>query len=451
MGDRQELEDLRRLAELEARTGGGSTFSRGPSTGVLPPPQEQPEVLSPRMVPRGTDNAEQFLKQMALPTAGAVGGTILGGMTGPFAPLAIPAFESMGSVGGEYLNQKFGITPESNTQLLLSAAVPPLLRGGMKVLQSAPRLLPGSSAALQEEAALQAPKMPAKVIAPPPVPSHQLFEQIAQAGPSALPTPNIQAAAQKLIAQQQLAKPTLQHEEINKLANDFLKTGQLDIKEVQANAQALNKLIRDHTKDDTIKGAYKLLRGGLEKDLEAASANLPEASTLKQAWKAYRRETAVSNLTEVIETKGIKKVGEFIDQVNPNVIGNWVKNNEFFRKSITPEELKAINQTLSDWSKIPTAPVKRGQPIGSGRRIGTIAMGAGVGGALGDNMGAAVGALAADKGAELIARAVTSEHGRKALLGILRANGGRFGQDQAGLLGAALTAGSGAGRELMDE
>lgn len=447
--------EFRLRMEREADQGGIAIAShplqRGSLMSMSPAPQEQPGVLSPNLVPRGMDHAEQFLKQAALPTAGAAAGIVLGGMTGPLAPFAIPALEAGGSLGGEYLNQQFGITPKSNTQLLLSAVAPPLLRGGMKALQMAPRLLPGASAALQEEAASQASQMPAKLIAPPSIPSSQLFAQVAQGGNTALPTPNIQAAARKLLTQQQLAKPSLQHTEITKLANDFLGTSQLGIQEVQANAQALNKSIRDRTKDDIIKGAYKLLRGSLEKDLEAASANLPEASILKQAWKAYRRESAVSDLTDIIETKGIKKVGEFLDQVNPNAIGNWIKDNEFFKKSITGDELKAIQQTLTDWSKIPTVPIKRGAPIGSGRRLGLIAAGAGAGGALGDSMGAAVGALAADKGAELIARAITSPTGRKVLLSIVRAKGGRFGQDEAGLLSAALAAGSGAGRSVSEQ
>jgi len=336
------------------------------------------------------------------------------------------------------------------TQLGMAGAVPPAARLGMKGLQMLPRALPGASAALQEAAATEARAAPTALIQSPARPSSELFAELAQAGNPTIATVETPKAAAKLLAQQAQAKPSLQHGEIIKLADDFEAVQGMTIQEVKANAEALNKLIRDRNKDDTIRGAYKHLRGAIEQDLEAAAKTAPEASQLKQAWKAYRRENAQADFAEVIETKGIRKVGEFLDQVNPNAIANWIKapKQEFWRKSLEPGELKAIEQALDRWSKIPTIPVKRGAPIGSGRRLGIIGLGAGAGGFAGGGLGAGLGALAADKASDIISHALMSEPGRKALLRIVTASGGRFGQEQAGLLAAFLTGGTGAGAEL---
>ena len=99
--DRQELEELRRIDELERKAAGGKTEAKKPSVS-----KEESGLY---------DKAKAFGKSAieAIPGgAGAYGGmelgASLGAMTGPFAPIAVPALGLAGAIGGHYLGEKFG-------------------------------------------------------------------------------------------------------------------------------------------------------------------------------------------------------------------------------------------------------------------------------------------------------------------------------------------------------
>ena len=406
-----------------------------------PEPVARPDL--PSIVPsqETAEGATGFLKRAALPTAGAV----VGGMVSP--GMGIP----LGGMAGEAANQIFGITEPSLTQVGLQGIVPTVAKGGAAALQRAPKMLPGASAALQEEGVRVARGLPAKAIAAPARSSDELFGELA-AGPNpSIPTTNLAKAAADLASKEaKVPGKRLKDTEIVGLADDFKDTASLSIGEIQGASKRLNALIRDRTKQDELRGAYKHLKEGLQKDLEAAAqGGTSEAKTLKEAWKSYRRESAQENLAEIIEKRGIQHTDEYLERINPNSIGDWIKNNKFFRESVDATELKEIEKTLKELSQIPRVPVKRGQPIGSGRRLGMLGLGAAAGGYAGGGIGAAVGAFAVDKGSDLIARALMSDTGRKALIKIVTANGGRFGQDEAALLSAYVTGGVSHGAELQ--
>ena len=77
-------------------------------------------------------------KTAVLPTIGQVGGAALGTLAGPFAPAAVPTLEALGGMGGEYLNQKFGITEPSNTAIAAQGIIPGALRAGSMLKHVAP-------------------------------------------------------------------------------------------------------------------------------------------------------------------------------------------------------------------------------------------------------------------------------------------------------------------------
>ena len=405
-----------------------------PQYGLQPQP-ERPKPLSA---------AVEFLKQAALPTIGATAGAI-GGFATP-VPGGTAIGEAIGSGLGEYANQKLGITPESKAALGLSVLAPPILRGGMAL---APRLLPGYSAALQEGAAMEARQLPEKAITVP-SPSGPLYEQArTQAG---------QAQSKMAFPKTREAVAQLKDDEVHALAgtqDDALiqrltsmekgATEGLTFDEFDKTIRNLGRKIGS-TSDDTLKGTYKLVYKSLMEDAETMTPPVGVPLDLwKQARKMYRKEMARTELKDVIESQGIKKVGEMLDQVNPNAIANWMKSpkQDFWRKSLDPGEYAQIEQALKDWSKVPSVPVKRGQPIGSGRKLGMVGAAGAAGQYMGGPMGAAVGMLAADKGAEVIARALMSDPGRRMMMRVLRASGGQFGQNEAGILGAFLAGGFG--------
>lgn len=390
--------------------------------------------------------AGEFLKQAALPTMGATGGAILGSTLGPVGTVA---GESLGSGLGEYANQQLGITPESNAALGVSVLAPPLLRGGMKALHQMPRLLPGSSAALQEEAAIEARQLPSKAIDIP-SPSKPLYEQARTAAgqnQTKLAFPKTVDAVKHLKDDEVKALAGTQNDDLIARLGAMEKgaTNGLTFDEFDKTIRNLGRKIGG-TQDDTLKGTYKLIYKSLLEDAETMKPPVGVPLDLwNQARKMYRKEMARTEFAEMIEGQGIKKVGEMLEQVNPNAIANWMKSpkQEFWRKSLDQGEYEKIEQSLRAWATIPTVPVKRGQPIGSGRKWGMIGAAGAAGQYVGGPMGAAVGMLAADKGSELIARALTSDTGRSMLMKVLRASGGKFGQNEAGMLGALLAGGLG--------
>lgn len=99
---------------------------------------------------QGQANASDpgFLASMrtaALPTLGNIGGALAGTLTGPAAPIAVPALEAAGGAAGEYLNQKLGITPPSNTAIGVQAVLPAAMRIGSVAKQLVPPTTNGAN------------------------------------------------------------------------------------------------------------------------------------------------------------------------------------------------------------------------------------------------------------------------------------------------------------------
>lgn len=92
-------------------------------------PQEKPITL------RDVGN---FAKTAVLPTLGNVAGAMAGSLTGPAAPIAVPALEAIGGMGGELLNQKLGITEPSGAAIAMQGILPPVMRGASVAKQVIP-------------------------------------------------------------------------------------------------------------------------------------------------------------------------------------------------------------------------------------------------------------------------------------------------------------------------
>jgi hypothetical protein len=110
----------------------------------------------------------QMGKQMALPTIGQVAGIGTGLLTGPAAPIAVPFFEAVGGMTGEYMNQRLGITEPSNLQIVAQGAVPLLFRGAAQAGRGLKQITPPTTKGAEflnriagEEARLQMSKLAA--------------------------------------------------------------------------------------------------------------------------------------------------------------------------------------------------------------------------------------------------------------------------------------------------
>jgi len=342
----------------------------------------------------------------------------------------------------------------------------------MAGLQASPKLLPGASAALQEEGLVGARAIK-NLIVPPPRPSKDLYEALEKAGNPRLPIRTTMSEITRLQKSESKIAEGLKSDPLLSVLGglkemgggkapitDFVpntsggmgytrvvkepgKPSGVTFQEAKENIERLGKKI-GNTTDAELKGAYKDLYKALLKDLQVAesSSKGAPAQLFKEARLAYRRELARNELAEVIETRGIKKQSEMLDQGLPNNVANWMhgtKDGAYFKSSITTHELGQINAALKEWSRIPSVPTKQGHPTGLGSRLAIAGLGGATGTAItGTGLGGAVGALAADKAAEYISRALMTDTGRRVLLKVVRANGGKFGQREASVVSAAL-------------
>lgn len=382
-------------------------------------------------------------KQSALPISlsyagGKLGSGIGAGLAGPAGIIPGEIIgESLGGGLGEGLNQLAGITPPSLTNIGANMAITPLTRGVIHGIKQLPRLLPGASAALQQQGVEVARHIPKTL--PIPTASKTLFEQVDNLAASTqqkMRFPNTKTVVDELTLEEVNALKGLQDVPLVKRLSHMgegLDKG-LTFEQFDKTIRNLGKKIGT-TDDRALKGTYKSVYKSLLKDVDdmppPSGVPLPE---WKEARRVWGREAAQRDLTEVIEG-AITKSGEYLDTINANKIGNWLKGKdaELFRRSVSSEELASIETTLKELSRIPKVPVARGAAIGSGRRIGGILAGGAVGSHFGPT-GAALGSLLVDKGQELIAQALTSDKGRVAMMRLLNASGGTFGEQQLGEL-----------------
>lgn len=389
------------------------------------------------------DKLGSMAKQSALPISlsyagGKLGAGIGAGLAGPAGILPGEIIgESLGGGLGEGINQLTGITPPSLTNIGMNMAITPLTRGVVHGIKQLPRVLPGASAALQQQGVEIARKIPQSIQIP--TPSAKLFEQVddlAAATQQKMRFPNTKTVVSELTLDEVNALKGLQDVPLVKRLSQMgegLDKG-LSFEQFDKTIRNLGKKIAT-TDDRALKGTYKSIYKSLLKDVDAMS---PPIGVPLEEWKAARqvwgREAAQRDLSEVIEG-AITKSGEYLDTVNANKIGNWIKGKdaELFRKSLAPEELTAIEQTLKELARIPKAPVARGAAIGSGRRIGGILAGGAVGSHFGPT-GAALGSLLMDKGQEVIAQALLSDKGRPVMMKLLKASGGSLGEKELGEL-----------------
>lgn len=399
---------------------------------------------------------------------GGVGGGVLKGLTGAsrLLPFTLP-LEMAGAGGGEALNQAVGITPPSNLAIGINAVAPPVGRGVAAAIQHAPRLLPGHSAAMQQQAAAEMRDIPEQLATNDPAKAFARIRKKMDQNTNLMPFPKTITALETMSQREQAALAGVQDttliSRLNQMMGQLKGTppvtgpgrivttagdpatqvvvspgapGGLTFKEFDATIEALGQQIRD-TADHSLRGVYKKLYASVLTDVEAISDKQAKALfglTNLRAWKQarhdYRRLRAQEELREVIEKRGIRTVSEGIEVTKPNRVMDWIRDNKYFRESLDPRELRSIQDTLERLSHAPSVRGQRGEAaVGSGRRLASVAVGATAGGPLG-----AVVALSLN---ESVARLVMSPRGRSFLLRWITAGGGLAGQKTAAVLSAA--------------
>ena len=349
-----------------------------------------------------------FAKTSALPTAGSI---ILPAaatyMTGGAAAPYLPALSGLGSGAGEAMNQMFGITEPSLSQIGMSTAIPTALGYGANAARTAGKFLPSSAgpgtlnALAPQEAAGRIAGLRGTQAAGP------LFEKAAKEGTlvpltktqtlikSVLDNPDIATAEKKAFSQ--ALKETGVKEFIGQSPQGM---NPARMQRVLAATGELQSGAEGYTG-----GHLKRLFGALSDDLdEAANVAGAGAATLKAARDTFKRERVLTDLDKEISSafkinRGQGAQGQF----NANKIINTLKDTtegtgKFFSQAFSKKEQRDLIGFFEFLNEIPGLAPAAGQQYGSGRAIaralGPIAAGSGAGFAMGGPAGSGIGAVA---------------------------------------------------------
>lgn len=349
-----------------------------------------------------------FAKTSALPTAGSI---ILPAaatyMTGGAAAPYLPALSGLGSGAGEAMNQMFGITEPSLSQIGMSTAIPTALGYGANAMRTAGKFLPSSAGpgtlnalAPQEAAGRIAGMRGAQAAGP-------LFEKAAKEGTlvpltktqtlikSVLDNPDIATAEKKAFSQ--ALKETGVKEFIGQSPQGM---NPARMQRVLAATGELQSGAEGYTG-----GHLKRLFGALSDDLdEAANVAGAGAATLKAARDTFKRERVLTDLDKEISSafkinRGQGAQGQF----NANKIINTLKDSsegtgKFFSQAFSKKEQKDLIGFFEFLNEIPGLGAPAGTTRGSelllktvGKQTGMGMIGGGIGFAAGGPVGAGVG------------------------------------------------------------
>lgn len=374
--------------------------------------------------------AQKLVRHGALPTIGSVLGGVAGGAiaapTIAGVPAGVVAGEMAGGAAGEGLNQLLGITEPSAGQIGLAAAGGPVGRavGGLVRRGAAEfgKLLPGASVPLQAEAVATARTIAGRY--GPAQRSEILFDQLDKLNPRVKMDATRQAVIDLLEKEVAIPEglksekliPSLRGllDEINSYGGDVpFATFRGSMTRVGQRTGSVEGL-----EANELRGAFKYLTAALEKDLEFAAKQGGKAGLagrlLQEANKTYRQEKGVERLTEYIESSVNKGRGDLLESFNPSRAINKIKEDEYLRESFDPGVMDEVVAALKRLKGMPSLPPPSGDaPIGSGRVNLRLAVGGAAGSLLGNPW---AGAAIAGGGSAVIAKALQTDVGRRALV-----------------------------------
>ena len=400
-----------------------------------------------------------FAKHAALPTMGNIAGTILGGMTGPLAPIAIPVLEGGLGMAGLKANEMLGISEPTAVDYGLTGALPSVLRGGAALLSTASKFgTPGRAASTlnalaPDEAAAQLGKLPR------PAPSSAaLYKQLAGSQMTIDATPLKNEAARLLEKEVKLAgKDPQLVTYLTRLKNKFAKNGsQVNVNEFQDELVWLGR--KSGMEGGAYKDLYKFASDSMDNAVEMAKASAPDspavqtgATALFQARQAFKRERVFTELDDAVDS-AFKLVGKGGSerQFNAKEVVRAIEGNKFFEQAFSPQEQETVKNLFYTLNEIPALKPGAGVNAGSLRAFTKTlfpmaagsAAGMQIAGAPGSSIGAAAGALIppAVEVANLLKLAYRTETGRALLTDLLAKSQGKLTTQVLSRLSSALTA-----------
>lgn len=405
------------------------------------PPTSGLNDQTPKMQAQAGGAVRSFVQTMLPMGAGMYANTAL--RTAPL--IARYAGDAAAGIGAEGVLQALGVSEKSPGMLALSGAAGPLGRLIGTGVTGIPKLIPGYTTAAKAGLTEHVRDLPGKVI--PGGDPDQMYALVKGNMQALLPQwPELgQTIAQHLTKGDNISWPALQkmakgtgledllvniEQSLGGVPAQVIKqpvTGKgqafgrptglppqsmtipaqpagMTFENAQANIEALNKAIRNSKSDAGLNGALKDIKRSMLTDLE----NMPVPPGVPlQEWRAasaaYRDEKTRGLLGDVIEKNVANKEG--IEIVNPDGILKALRVNKELQGRLTPQQMKEMEQTLTDWAEA-SGGVKS--------KLGAMLAGMTIGGGAG-------GALVGWAASEAVAKALMTESARK-MIGNVIAN-----------------------------
>jgi len=374
------------------------------------------------------DDIAEVTKKSALPLAGGIIGA---GISTRLGLGPIPG-ESVGSTIGEAVNQYFGITEESLSQLAIEAVAPPVGRAVSGVLKTASKVVtPGSGAKFLNELVGPESELLLSKLEPKERAS-ALFKIADNLGGNIPMTNTINSLDAKIAKMSKLSTPPTALRPLKRLRSKLEEFGgQLSPSELQDELELFGELgFSIQKKGGTGVGELKQTFKDMVTDLDFAS-DVAGADVLRHARDTFKKGKSVENLRSFIDkaTSVLRGSGESV-QFNAKTVINNLKKDKFYKKAFSGQEQKEISDLLTRLNKIPGLGPTGGRSTSLYRALTETMFGAAgmnLGFRAGGVSGAAIGASAALIPAALdisrnLALALQMESGR-ALLGDLIVKG----------------------------
>lgn len=402
-------------------------------------PETPPPSAADTSRPQGPLSALPWWGKAALATGtstlGAVGGAALGAMTGPAAPLAVPALEMGGSALARWLNVKLGVEDPGIVGDIASVALPGIFRGvGALTRHVVPRL-PGAGVVRHEMAQEGLEALEGRLA--PQVASDVLWPQAYRQGNPAVATLETWRTAGDILRTAQTAERTTASAPYRTLAEDFVDLsrrvgGPVPIEDLDR----FRRTLQPHLGDPQVQRLY----GAVLNDMEhAASRGVTGAGVMREAIATTRYEHALDDLARLWSPGvGVKTLeGDVTQVMGKQILDNFDKRiaqNPLFAQAFTAAERADIRETLQTVARLSAvSPATGGGLSGQvGRAAGTV-----VGGSAGGIPGAAAGWFAP----EVMAAALRTAPGRAAIRQALAEGHGRLTQAGYALINSAVRQG----------
>lgn len=402
-------------------------------------------------VPPMSEGTRQLIGKTILPTAASIAATAAtGGASLPVQMLG----QGLAGGGAEYLNQKLGMTPESNTAIAASAAVPMAAQAVVPVVRAGLNLLPTAKNVANLNVMANRTAQGAADALPMPLPSGPLFTQAAQSGVK-IPMTNTITTIETELPRLLKATPELQKQngQAIKIAKDLLNeikisanSGTMTPDKLQANLETLGQVANKMRADKTPgSGVLKQIISGAKKDLDVAAdlaeTNLVSGKTvdagahlLRQGRQSYMQEQVNSEIKQAVTdaAKVLRGQGANI-QFDSQVVLKELRDNPYFKKVYDEQAQGEIIKIFQMLNSVPALKPGVGQSVGSSRIMKSV-IGGGItgpaglaaGGPAGAAVGTAIGAsipLAVDT-VNNLALALRMPAGRQFLASLLKNSDG---------------------------